>query len=435
MDYRMRVNRNNVSFYTYLVTVTFSVISVFLAPAQIASSISVEQRLLLESGILYYDIEGEAPSCSSNSFSTSSGTSLYMIGDSITEGSESELTNAFTAAGLVSEIDGLSSRSLSEGDDAKDGQTVIENSSEAYSNVSVVVVALGTNGGFTSAGIQKAIETIKASNSDATIFWVNLGVNNDVRSTSLDVSGYNQILAENTSQGYTVIDWAEVVENNPEYIDPDPSTGLGVHPIDEGKDAFAKSITDAFVQSSGDTTATGCSNSNLTGSDNQQKVFNFFISNGFTPFQAAGVVGNMVHESGVEPKKYQGYFGGQLFSSAEIQAGTVSPRGDGWGIVQWTPSSKMIVPSFDSGIDYESIDSLEYQLSFLLDQLNNEGVAAIIGEKPAGDHLRATTDVSSAAESFANKYERCADCDPGSPTIAERIATATDVLIRYGSGN
>ena len=39
---------------------------------------------------------------------------------------------------------------------------------------------------------------------------------------------------------------------------------------------------------------------NLTGSNNQQKAFNFFVQNGYTKEQAAGIVGNMIAESGVE---------------------------------------------------------------------------------------------------------------------------------------
>ena len=40
----------------------------------------------------------------------------------------------------------------------------------------------------------------------------------------------------------------------------------------------------------------------LEGSDNQQKVFNFFVSKGYTKEQAAGIVGNMMAESGVNPR-------------------------------------------------------------------------------------------------------------------------------------
>src|SRR5690348_232379 len=57
-----------------------------------------------------------------------------------------------------------------------------------------------------------------------------------------------------------------------------------------------------WVPSSCSSSTTGT----LTGDDNAQKVFNFFTSHGYTPVQAAGIVGNTSHESGNLPERLQG---------------------------------------------------------------------------------------------------------------------------------
>ena len=41
----------------------------------------------------------------------------------------------------------------------------------------------------------------------------------------------------------------------------------------------------------------------LVGESNAEKAFNFLISHSFSPIQAAAIIGNFIHESGMDPKR------------------------------------------------------------------------------------------------------------------------------------
>jgi hypothetical protein len=164
-----------------------------------------------------------------------------------------------------------------------------------------------------------------------------------------------------------------------------------------------------------------CVNGDLSGSNNQQKVFNFFVQNGFSKEQAAGVVGNMQAESSVEPTLKQGDLPGTVTMPKDV----IGFSG-GWGLVQWTPASKMINPSRDAGVPDEKIASLGYQLEYLLKQLNGGGQDGI------GPELKATKTIAEAARLFADKFERFGGHeDPNHPTYAERIANAQHVFDQF----
>ncbi|WP_112245400.1 phage tail tip lysozyme [Kribbella monticola] len=178
----------------------------------------------------------------------------------------------------------------------------------------------------------------------------------------------------------------------------------------------------------------GCScGGPLSGSNNQQKAFNYFVSNGYTKEQSAGIVGNMIDESSVEPMRKQNTLPGTKTPAAEVdQPGTANDYGGGWGIVQWTPPSKMITPSRSSGAKDEQIETLEFQLDFLKVQLSGKGPAA---EGQAGTMLKAAKTVEDAAVAFARYYERFGGSeDPNHPRYAKSKASAKEVLANFGNG-
>src|SRR5207244_1240859 len=141
-----------------------------------------------------------------------------------------------------------------------------------------------------------------------------------------------------------------------------------------------------------------CVDGNLSGANNQQKAFNFFVQNGFSKEQAAGIVGNMIAESSVEPARLQNTAPGVVSPPDKV---VNSPLG--WGIVQGTPAGKMINPSRDAGVQDDQIASLGYQLEFLVKQLNGDGP---IGEGAAGRAIKSATTVEQAAYEFGDKFER-----------------------------
>ncbi|MGZ0150079.1 phage tail tip lysozyme [Kribbella sp. WER1] len=172
-----------------------------------------------------------------------------------------------------------------------------------------------------------------------------------------------------------------------------------------------------------------CQNGNLSGSNNQQKAFNYFVSVGYSKEQSAGIVGNMISESGVEPGRKQGTPPGTVTKASDVvdAGGAV-----GWGIVQWTPPGKMINPARSAGANDEQIGSLAFQLDFLHKQLLGQGP---LSEKEAGDAVKAATTVDQAAVAFGGKFERFAGYeDPNNSRYAERKANAEHVLNTFGGG-
>jgi murein DD-endopeptidase MepM/ murein hydrolase activator NlpD len=221
---------------------------------------------------------------------------------------------------------------------------------------------------------------------------------------------------------------------------PPGLTGAHVHLeiwIDENGDGHPKNHhiekkdNPFVVQDTGDDSSNscGCPGGDLSGTNNQQKAFNYFVSQGYSKEQAAGVVGNMIAESGVEPGRKQGTPSGTVTKPADVvDAGPTV----GWGIVQWTPPGKMIKPARSSGANDDQIASLAFQLDFLHKQLLGQGDSS---EKAAGDALKAATTVAEAAHAFADQYERFGGHeDPNNPKYAERTANAQHVLDTFGGG-
>jgi len=139
---------------------------------------------------------------------------------------------------------------------------------------------------------------------------------------------------------------------------------------------------------------------NLTGSGNAQQAYNFFIGKGLKDYMAAGIVGNMAQESGVQPNQSQ--IGG----------------GGGYGVVQWTPPTALQAWAKANNRD---VTSLSTQLDFLWYQLNST-------EKGALAMLQQSTDASSAAQAFEQGFERA-----GIPAMANRIKYAQNVLASKGA--
>lgn len=165
----------------------------------------------------------------------------------------------------------------------------------------------------------------------------------------------------------------------------------------------------------------------LYGSENAEIVFNFFVSKGYKPFQAAGIIGNMSVESGVEPQRLQGTQSG-IKTPAESVSGNI-----GWGLVQWTPASKFI----NTQSPKSKANEIGVQLEFLWNQLEGKGP---LPEKQAGDQLKTTTNVEDAVLAFQGNtkvggkysgFERPAD-QRGS--VSERTSRAKAALAKFGSG-
>jgi murein DD-endopeptidase MepM/ murein hydrolase activator NlpD len=164
----------------------------------------------------------------------------------------------------------------------------------------------------------------------------------------------------------------------------------------------------------------------LVGGNNQEKAFNFLVANGYTKEQAAGVVGNMIHESSVEPQRLNG-----TTSGTKTSAATAAGLGNkAWGIVQWYPATKVINAGRSMGATDSQIETLEFQLNFLIHQLDGSGKVPL----PAvGTAMKAAKTVDDAAYTFAAKFE-IFTTNPNDPEYARRQATAREVLKTFGGG-
>lgn len=158
--------------------------------------------------------------------------------------------------------------------------------------------------------------------------------------------------------------------------------------------------------------------------ENGETVWRFFADK-LPAVQIAGIIGNMVHESGILPQRLQGTPASKITTAQSlVDSGRVTEPRLGWGLVQWTPPSKMIL-SYDNP---STADSITNQLQFLWNQLQGGFPSP---EKAAGDALKGTTTAAQAAEVFMRRYER-----PAASSIAlslhSRIAAAEAALVRYG---
>jgi hypothetical protein len=89
-----------------------------------------------------------------------------------------------------------------------------------------------------------------------------------------------------------------------------------------------------------DPTATPCSSGgSLSGSDVEEKIWNYLIGKGLSAVQAAGVMGNMQAESSFIPTRHQSNRTDDVFNSAS---------GNAWGLVQWDGGRRYTAP--DKGI-------------------------------------------------------------------------------------
>ncbi|HEX7701567.1 MAG TPA: phage tail tip lysozyme [Kofleriaceae bacterium] len=138
---------------------------------------------------------------------------------------------------------------------------------------------------------------------------------------------------------------------------------------------------------------------------NDQAAFNFFIAKGLTNFQAAGIVGNLDQESGVNP--------------ASVQSG-----GPGRGIAQWSVGGRWDTSANDNATSYaasqnEARGTLNLQLEFIWYELSTIGYGFT--------DLKATTNVTDATVAFMAKYEICGNC-----VQTQRVTYAKAVLAAYG---
>jgi hypothetical protein len=143
-------------------------------------------------------------------------------------------------------------------------------------------------------------------------------------------------------------------------------------------------------------------------SSNTHTAFNYFVAKGLTKRQSAGIVGNLMQESSVNPTAVE--YGG----------------GPGRGIAQWSVGGRWDRSYHDNVAWYASRHgisrwSLRTQLAFTWYELADVGGYGLHA-------LRSTTTIAGATVVFENDFEKCVTCDQ-----ARRITYAHEVYNAFAT--
>ncbi len=132
------------------------------------------------------------------------------------------------------------------------------------------------------------------------------------------------------------------------------------------------------------------------GDNNATIAYAYLVGQGMSNAGAAGIVGNMIEESGVAPERLQGTGLNQITTAQQIVSqGLVNDGTVGWGIVQWTPASQII-----SGTSPDaSVNTLYYQLAFFWNELSTKYAGVV-------STLKSDTSPIQAATDFLNGFEK-----------------------------
>ena len=148
----------------------------------------------------------------------------------------------------------------------------------------------------------------------------------------------------------------------------------------------------------------------LTGKTNEEKIWNYLISQGLTEAGTAGLMGNLYSESALQPTNLQNSYEKKLgFTdttyTAAVDNGTYTGfvnDAAGYGLAQWTYWSRK-----EALLDYakshgKSVGDLETQLGYLMQELEHDYKAVL-------STLKSTGSVKAASNVVLLKFERPAD--------------------------
>jgi hypothetical protein len=137
----------------------------------------------------------------------------------------------------------------------------------------------------------------------------------------------------------------------------------------------------------------------VKGKDNEETIFRFLLSKGLTPYQTAGIMGNLRQESGFNPKAQQD------------RSKSVYPKdGVGFGLAQWTFTSRQ-QPLVDLARKMKVLpNTMDPQLAYLWKELTGSYKKSTL-DPLKGVFTNSTHDdpIKRATFIFHNNYEGSAD--------------------------
>jgi hypothetical protein len=327
-------------------------------------------------------------------------------------------------------------------------------------NAGIIVVGLGTNlDSDPVTQTNELMDYLRSINPSAVVYWVNTYfIHRSIPDKYIEV---NEAIAQVQSErgDFEIIDFASAAIDNDELA----LTSDGYHHTGAVYANKADFILSRINEGGGG----GTSSCNRSSTGDYEKDAFLYLSEIYSKEIAAGMVANFRNESGVNPIKLEciytrdygvenfgldpalleGDGGGVRLANFNIVAEPMlatlrcpnesNPKTRveqlGWGIVQWTPASKMIDPSRAKGYPDSLIEDLYFQLDFLIEQLNGVGEWAGSPDSRAGTSLRTATTPQEAAAIFAIEYERCGACKAGNEEVTQRGEEAFEIFTLYGS--
>jgi hypothetical protein len=346
--------------------------------------------------------------------SGSASSGIFVIGDSLTVGMRD-------AGGLEEKLKSVGW--TVHGIEATEGDTVQDAIPKLQANINkikasgTVVIALGTNPEALFANRQKEMmdwirqpEVAPA----ARVYWMN------VYTKTRDPSSTNATITANApTLGYQVMDWQGEALANPNAY---PFVADGIHHTGPGYSAKAAYLARQVGAPSAGTTAPTGGTPTLVGRDNAEKIWNFLLSQGLTPQQAAGLMGNIQQESNFNPAADQGG-----------PNGPASDGGDGYGLVQWDKGRRTALFAAAAAANVNAAD-LAFQLQYMVNESKGRDVRRsshpVITQPTDAPNewegLKRMTTVEHATYYWEWNFER-----PGKPHTENRIKAANDVFARF----
>lgn len=145
---------------------------------------------------------------------------------------------------------------------------------------------------------------------------------------------------------------------------------------------------------------------------NMNKVYDYFINKGWTPNAIAGMLGNMMVESTVNPWLFQNH----SLDWSDV-SGILADNG-GMGLTQWTPCRKYYNWALSSNLDPESGTTMCDRIKYEEDN-NLQWSMDNYGQHTWEDFVTSTETPEILARVFLWAYER-----PKSPDLSQRQANA-----------
>ena len=195
--------------------------------------------------------------------------------------------------------------------------------------------------------------------------------------------------------------------------------------------------TDTTSTDATTTTPTTATSGNLQGNEVTEQVYNYLTTTGgMTPFGAAGLMGNLEAESGINPGIVEGLLAKKLGTTsaqytADVDSGKISkndflhPLGKqyGYGLAQWTsPGRKQGLYDLVKSRSV-SIADTKSQLDWLLQELQSSSYA------PVYNVLKSASSVKEASDVVLHKFESPAD--QSSAVESKRASMGQNLYNKY----